>query len=141
MNKYLRHVDTIIINCNAGYVKHTSIPSATARTGRDARNVANRVVQRNVPYPRQNQRNVYTVEELHRASYRGCKIYQEIIRTRFAPPPPIASTRYTNIGRQENGSPAAPQTSEGRPKITYARPTRNSTETAKSQQIICKKVY
>jgi hypothetical protein len=67
--------------------------------------------------------------EWHPTSYRGCKVYQEIIHTRFYSPRKTASIHITNSSRQEKESPAAPQKTEGRPKMTYVQATRNSTET------------
>jgi PAX-interacting protein 1 len=46
--------------------------------------------------------------ESHPANYRGCKVYQEIIRTRFTSPWPTATN-------------AAPQKSERRSEMTYSQ--------------------
>jgi hypothetical protein len=59
--------------------------------------------------------------ESHPASYRGCKVYQGIICTRFSSPRTTASIYITNTPVQENESPAAPQESEGPPKMAYAQ--------------------
>jgi hypothetical protein len=67
--------------------------------------------------------------ESHPASYRGCKVYQEIIRTRFSSPRTTASIHVANTPGQENGSPAAPQKTEGRPKMTNAQANIYSIET------------
>jgi hypothetical protein len=66
--------------------------------------------------------------ESHPASFRGCKVYQEIIRTRCSPWT-TASIHITNTPGQEDESPAAPQKSEGRKKMTYTQATRNSIKT------------
>jgi hypothetical protein len=47
--------------------------------------------------------------ESHPAIYKGCKGYQEIIRTRFSSPRTTAIIHITNTPGQENKSPAAPQ--------------------------------
>jgi hypothetical protein len=70
-----------------------------------------------------------TLWRITSASYRGCKVYIEIICTSFSSPRTTASIHITNTPGQENESPAAPQETEGRPKITYAQATRNSIET------------
>jgi hypothetical protein len=64
--------------------------------------------------------------ESHPASYRGCKVYQGIISTKFSSPRTTASVHITNTPGQGKGSPAAPQKTEGRPKVTYAQATRNT---------------
>jgi hypothetical protein len=69
--------------------------------------------------------------ESHPASYRGCKVYQQIIRSRFAPLRPIASNHLTNIPRQESENPAASQKTEGRSEMTCAQATSNGIETPK----------
>lgn len=69
--------------------------------------------------------------ESHPARYRGCEVYQEIIRPSFASPRPIPSIHSTNIARQENESSAAPEKTEGRSEIKYAQATRNSITTSK----------
>jgi hypothetical protein len=68
-------------------------------------------------------------KESHPASYRGCKVYQDIICPRFSSPWMTASIHVTNTPGQENESPAAPQKTEGWRKTTYAQATRNSIET------------
>jgi hypothetical protein len=67
--------------------------------------------------------------ESHPNSYRGCKVYQEVISTRFSSSRPTASIHITNTPGQENKSPAAPQKTEGRPKMTHAQAIRSSIET------------
>jgi hypothetical protein len=67
--------------------------------------------------------------ESHPASYRGCKVYQEIISTRFYSPRQTASIHITNTPGQGNESPAAPQKTERRLKMIYAKATRNTIET------------
>jgi hypothetical protein len=59
--------------------------------------------------------------ESHPASYRGCKVYQKIIRT---------SIHIINTPGQENENHAAPQKTEGLPKMTYVQATRSSIETS-----------
>jgi hypothetical protein len=81
------------------------------------------------PLPKTQPATCLHCGESHPASYRGCKVYQEIIRTRLSSPRPTASIHTTNTPGQENGSPAARQKSEGRPKTTHAQATRNSIET------------
>jgi hypothetical protein len=49
--------------------------------------------------------------------------------TRFSSPRITASIHITNTPEQENERPAAPQKTEGRPKMTYAQATTNSIET------------
>jgi hypothetical protein len=58
--------------------------------------------------------------ESHPTSYRGCKVYQEIILTKLSSPRTTASIYITDTPGQENESPAAPQKTEGRPNMTYA---------------------
>jgi hypothetical protein len=50
--------------------------------------------------------------ELHPASYWGCKIYQEIIGTRFASSRPVASIYITNTQRQDKEIPSTRQKTE-----------------------------
>jgi hypothetical protein len=45
-------------------------------------------------------------EESRSASYRGCKVYQEIIRIRFSSPRLTASIYITNTPKQESASSA-----------------------------------
>jgi hypothetical protein len=67
--------------------------------------------------------------ESHPASYRVCKVYQEIICTRFSSPRTTASVHIKNTSGKENGNPTAPKKTEGRKKIIYAQVTRNPIET------------
>jgi hypothetical protein len=69
--------------------------------------------------------------ESHAAIYRGCKVYLEIISTRFSSPRTTASIHITNTPGQENESPAAPQLPERRPKMTYAQATRKANNRSK----------
>jgi hypothetical protein len=78
--------------------------------------------------PKTQQTTCLHCEKSHLAIYRGCKIYQEIIRTRFSSPQITASIHISNAEGQENESPVAPQKTEGRPKMTYAQATRNTIE-------------
>jgi hypothetical protein len=55
--------------------------------------------------------------ESHPASYRGSKVYQEVIRTRISSTRPTASIHVTNTRRHENESPAAPLLKDGRSNI------------------------
>jgi hypothetical protein len=79
--------------------------------------------------------------ESHAASYRGCKVYQEVIRTRISSTRPTASIHVTNTRRHENEIPAALQTTERWPKITYPQVTRNSIETPESKQTTHKNTH
>jgi hypothetical protein len=58
-----------------------------------------------------------------------CRIWQEIIHTRFSSLREITSVRISNSQEQEKENSAAPQKPEGRPKMTHAKATRNSIET------------
>jgi hypothetical protein len=75
-------------------------------------NMANHIALNNVLYQKHNQQRAYILGKSHLASYRGCKVYQEIIRTRFSFPRTTVIIHITNALGQDNESPAAPQKTE-----------------------------
>jgi hypothetical protein len=82
--------------------------------------VANRIELKNALYQKHTAKCLHC-GGWHPASYtrRGCKVYQEIVRIKFSSPRTTASIHITNAPGQDNKSPAAPQKTEGRPKMTH----------------------